>query len=463
MEKENSPYPSRFRELFIAEFSEEIFGKMALAGDSVNVSVRFNTAKMDRFGIRETDIFPETVGNVPWCGNAVYLPSRPQFTFDPYFQAALYYVQDASSMFAGALADFLAAQCGPSPRILDLCAAPGGKSTLLSSVFPDRNTLIVANEVVRQRSAVLADNIARWGDSRMAVTNADPSDFAAMPEYFDLILADVPCSGEGMFSKDSGAVADWSEDNVKLCAARQRRIVADVWPSLKEGGLLIYSTCTYNGSENDGNVKWICENLGAETVTPPDDSALVGNGVLRSAAGGYHFIPGLVKGLGQYFALLRKCGTDSGKPSAKKKPAGVKQMRPGMRLDVLEGDYTYYEDRDLYKAVPSPLFGDVARLAASVRTIQSGIALYTVKGKDFIPYPDLALCSDLSADGFVCETLDRERAIAYMRRENIILDTKERGYVLLRYGTVPLGFVKNIGNRVNSLWPAARRILSMER
>ena len=198
---------------------------------------------------------------VPWCRHGRILPERPQFTLDPHFHAGAYYVQDSSSMFVGhAFRELLGSMdvpVGRPVRVLDLCAAPGGKTTdiaaSLREAFGD-GFLLVSNEVMKARAGVLADNVALWGDPNVVVTSDDPSAFAALPGFFDIIVADVPCSGEGMFRKDEEAQRQWSEDNVALCAARQKRIVADVWPALKQDGLFVYSTCTFNVYENDGNV-----------------------------------------------------------------------------------------------------------------------------------------------------------------------------------------------------------------
>ena len=218
------------------------------------VSIRVNRLK--------TDAVPEGGHRVPWCDTGYYLSSRPAFTFDPLFHAGCYYVQEASSMF---LEQVLKQYVHEPVVMLDLCAAPGGKSTLARSVLPE-GSLLVANEVMRNRVQVLAENVTKWGHPDTVVLNNDPADFAQLGELFDVILTDVPCSGEGMFRKDPVAVEEWSKENVALCWQRQRRIVSDIWPCLKPGGLLIYSTCTYNREENEDNVAWIAEELGAEML-----------------------------------------------------------------------------------------------------------------------------------------------------------------------------------------------------
>ena len=231
------------------------------------VSIRMNERKFSQI--------PQDARPVAWSSAGYYLSVRPTFTFDPLFHAGCYYVQEASSMFVEqALRQYVHA---PSV-MLDLCAAPGGKSTLARSVLPE-GSLLVANEVMRNRSQVLAENLIKWGHSGVVVTNNDPADFAELEQVFDVILTDVPCSGEGMFRKDQVAIDEWSVDNVTLCWQRQQRILRDIWGCLKPGGILIYSTCTFNREENEDNVQWIAEGLGAEImpVDVKEDWVITGN------------------------------------------------------------------------------------------------------------------------------------------------------------------------------------------
>jgi 16S rRNA C967 or C1407 C5-methylase (RsmB/RsmF family) len=261
---------------------------VALAAEP-EVSVRVNPFKLTLAALREH--FGPIAGDpVAWAPEeGFYLRERPTFTLDPLFHAGAYYVQEASSMYVGVLFDRAVTQLGRTSglRVLDLCAAPGGKSTQLLSRLDD-TSFLVANEVVPARATVLAENIARWGCSNVAVTNSDPSAFTALRGYFDLAVVDAPCSGEGMFRKDERAVAEWSPDNVRLCAARQRRILGDVWPAVAPGGFLIYSTCTFNRMEDEDNVAWICEELGGICLE------------MR------HFWPGEDRGEGFFASLIRK-------------------------------------------------------------------------------------------------------------------------------------------------------------
>lgn len=283
-------FPAEFvnglRESLGLERAERILAGLA---EEPAVSVRVNPFKLKLEALREH--FGPLAGDpVPWAADeAFYLEERPSFTLDPLFHTGAYYVQEASSMYAGVLFERALEGLGRRSglRVLDLCAAPGGKTTQLLSHLDD-TSLLVANEVVPARATVLAENVARWGCANVAVTQSDPSAFTPLRGFFDVVVTDVPCSGEGMFRKDERAVAEWSPANVQLCAARQRRILGDVWPALKPSGYLIYSTCTFNRQEDEDNVDWICHELGGTCLE------------MR------HFYPGEDRGEGFFAALVRK-------------------------------------------------------------------------------------------------------------------------------------------------------------
>lgn len=405
---------------------------------------------------------------VPWCSHGRFLSERPCFTLDPAFHAGAYYVQDSSSMFVGHVFRRLMAEVHvPSDRpvrVLDLCAAPGGKTTDLAAslreMFADR-FLLVSNEVMKQRVGVLADNVALWGDPNVVVTSDDPRAFSSLTGFFDVIVADVPCSGEGMFRKDEEAQKQWSEDNVALCAARQKRIVADVWPALAEGGLLIYSTCTFNRYENDDNVSWIESELGAECVTGQD---VIGQypGVLKTEAG-YSLVPGHVEGEGQYCSAVVKTShaefRDGIQRSTRQPRKGTDTVLPKGLEALLDRDVVFRMKGDVVTAVPSSLAQAVSFLEGTLHVIAAGCAVGTVKGKVLVPDADLALSLMLEESAFPSVELDRQSALSYLHRDAIILPSgTETGYVVVKHEGLPLGFVKNLGNRCNSLHPQSRRI-----
>ena len=405
--------------------------------------------------------------DVVWSEHGRILPDRPVFTLDPLFHAGAYYVQDSSSMFVGyafrKTLDNVAVPQGRPLRVLDLCAAPGGKTTDLMASLREAvgdNYILVANEVMKARVGILADNVALWGDSNVVVTSDDPVAFGALPGFFDVIVTDVPCSGEGMFRKDEEAVQQWSEDNVALCEARQRRILADVWPSLCEGGLLIYSTCTFNRRENDGNVAWIASELGAEILTSAD--VLGGmQGVLKTE-NGYSLVPGHVEGEGQYCAALRKTTRDC----MADLPLRVKKMpRQAKASPVPDGlqrlmnvPVVFRTKGDMITAVPEIISADVVRVEDALHVVAAGCAVGVIKGRDLVPDADLALTLMLSEDAFTSVEIDRQKALAFLHRDNITFPDAPKGILLLKHEGLALGFVKNLGNRCNSLHPQSRRI-----
>lgn len=407
-------------------------------------------------------------GRVPeWNRHGRILDARPSFTLDPHLHAGAYYVQDTSSMFVGhvfrRLMKGFDADARPV-RVLDLCAAPGGKTTDLAAslreMFGDR-FILVSNEVMKQRAAVLAGNVALWGDPNVVVTSDDPRDFASLEGFFDVIVADVPCSGEGMFRKDEQAREQWSEDNVALCEARQRRIVADVWPALAQGGIFIYSTCTFNRYENDGNVGWIADELGAEPLLAGDDM-LSASGVLKTGLG-YSLVPGHVEGEGQYCSALRKTSgtvSDRRRPS---RPAGRhagKAACPGAEglVKLFRTEMSFRLKGDLVIAVPSAVGQELSGLESCLHVLAAGCAAGTFKGKDFVPDADLALCIALDREKFVSADVDRQTALSFLHRDALALPDTPKGYVLVCHAGLPLGFVKNLGNRCNNLHPQSRRI-----
>lgn len=490
------------------------------------VSIRTNTGK--------NAPAPPQAHPVPWTDNGFYLNRRPAFTFDPLFHAGFYYVQEAASMF---IAQAVRRYVNRPVVMLDLCAAPGGKSTLVRNCLP-QGSLLVANEVMRARSQVLAENLIKWGNPEVIVTNNDPADFSRLEERFDVILTDVPCSGEGMFRKDDRAISEWSSEGVELCWKRQRRIVADIWPCLKQGGILIYSTCTFNREENEDNVAWIASTLGAE-VLPVDTETewgITGN-LTGEDFPVYRFLPHHTSGEGLFVAVLRKkpdseagnscftgentrreeadgCHAGNGgewfadgiSPSGdseEEKPASVysrrtiaetiytdaerrgrkaegfrkggkgKAMQKGSKVSGVSfpketeawiqhaGNFSFRMEDTLAIAIPADYAGFYDELKESLRILHAGITLAELKGKDWMPSHTLAMSTVLCKDAFPQTDLTLAQALSYLRREAIILDSSvPKGYVLVTYRHVPLGFVKNLGNRANNLYPQEWRIRS---
>lgn len=408
-----------------------------------SVSVRVNPFKVSDPEAFAKEHFGECVRNVPWSKYGFILGERPVFTLDPLFHCGCYYVQDSSAMVVGSIFRNQLSRfggLGRPVRVLDLCAAPGGKSTDLAAslrkAFGD-DFILVSNEVMRSRASVLADNIALWGEPNVVVTSVDPKAFASFEGFFDIIVADVPCSGEGMFRKDAKAVEDWSESVVSLCSARQKRIIADVWPSLRRGGTLVYSTCTFEEAENDAMMEWTAETLGGEFYEY-DYSSLPG--VIPTRTGGL-LVPGFVEGEGQFVsALVKDSGVDGFRIPGKPAAAATEKRKGNLLIHI-----------------PEPIVREVAALE-TLRPIQTGVAKGELKGRDLVPSADWALSVALQDGDYPVADLDRETALRFLHRDSIFLKDAPKGFVLVRFEGHPLGFVKNLGTRCNNLHPQGRKI-----
>ena len=410
---------------------------------------------------------------VPWASNAYYLKERPSFTFDPLFHAGCYYVQEASSMFLEQILKGIKAFNGLKEepiKCLDLCAAPGGKSTHLSSLLPE-GSLLVANELIRSRSYILSENLIKWGNPYTIVTNNDPKVIGdLLPCFFDLIVADVPCSGEGMFRKDENAVSEWSLANVNLCAERQQRIIADVWPALKPGGILVYSTCTFNLEENEDNIHWIIETFNA---IPLDIPLHQDWNITRAKKYDYpvfRFIPGKTKGEGFFIAALQKPNgrgewhsPNNKRFSPNNKKKKEKTITPQPINDWITDleSFSIQIDNNIISAFPKKYESEYEEIKKALRIVHAGITIGEIKGKDIIPGHSLAMSVNFNPEVFPLVEVDKQTAINYLRRESIQLPPQTtKGYIVLTFQNQPIGFVKNIGNRANNLYPQEWRIRS---
>lgn len=455
------PFDNRFIEYLetaIGRSNAETALEHLSAGPSV--SVRLNPFKVE--GGNPDSIFENVSGPVLWNDFGYFLQSRPKFTLDPCIHAGCYYVQDSSAMFPGyALRSVLKKFEGLDRplRVLDLCASPGGKTTDFATSlrkFYDGRYILISNEIMKQRATVLADNAGLWGDPCTVVVSADPVAFAAMEGYFDIIAADVPCSGEGMFRKDEEAVSQWSESNVALCQSRQRRIVADVWPALAPGGVFIYSTCTFNKFENDDNACWIASGLGAEKENIKVDF----KGIIETDWG-YSLVPGLIPGEGQYCSVLRKNGCQAVSERSCRGRMVSDENIPKETAGRIKGFFSE-EVRLLSKggmlvAVPECISSEVDKFEY-LRPLLRGVAIGQLKGKDLVPDEDLALSLILKRGVFPEYEVDMETALKFLHKDAFTLPDAERGFVMITYRNHPLGFVKNLGNRCNNLHPGNRRI-----
>ena len=419
------------------------------------VSVRLNPFKKSDF---------KPGNNVPWCNNGFYLNSRPSFTFDPLFHAGCYYVQEASSMFIDTILRHIRPDRREPVNILDLCAAPGGKSTLISAAI-EKDDLLVSNEIIKTRVPVLCDNLNRWGTANTIVTNNDPRDFSRLKGFFDIILVDAPCSGSGMFRKDPSAINEWSEANVNLCHQRQERILADIYPALKEDGHLIYSTCSYSHQENEGILDWLCESFDMESVQMPikQEWGIVETQSTKKKARGYRFYPGQVKGEGLFAACLQKKGPAAPLPSFKIKS---NQKLPAKEIEQVKTyfeapeDFYYFKVNDDWLAINARHKDSLDFLQRHLYLKKSGVRIGKLIGDDLIPDHELALSIHINKAPFLQTQLDYEQAIQYLRRDNINVNTTAKGWSLMAFEGHALGWAKLLANRVNNYYPKELRILN---
>ena len=439
----------KFVERTRALFGEERYGRFVQALETEPVvSIRFNGRKM------EAD---SSLNAVPWASAGRYLESRPVFTADPLFHAGCYYVQEASSMFV----EQAVRQYVDRPvRALDLCAAPGGKSTLLLSQLP-QGSMLVSNEPVPLRAQILAENVTKWGNAASLVTRNEPADFAPFRNFFDFILVDAPCSGEGMFRKDSYAVEQWSVSNVEQCARRQREIVADIWESLRPGGLMVYSTCTFNREENEDCVEWIANELGAEVLEVKiDDEWNITGSLTTEGLPVYRFIPGYTAGEGLFLAVLRKDGSSTAvQPKAPRMQLAPAKLKSEVaKWIAAPADFDFVMQGDTVVAMPKEHTAAMLALQQKLKVLHMALPLAEVKNNKILPLHALAMSTELVAQAFNTVELEREKALAYLHREALLFADAPVGHLLLTYKGTPIGFVKNIGNRANNLYPAEWRI-----
>ena len=419
----------------------------AITSSEPSVAVRVNDAR--GVGV------PDGARRVPWCDYGFYLADRPAFTFDTDWHAGRYYVQDASSMF---IAHVIGSLIHEPVRYLDLCAAPGGKTTAAMQALP-QGSLVVANEIVPPRARVLADNVIRWGNPRCVVTSNAPAHYGKLTHFFDVIATDVPCSGEGMMRKDDEAVAQWSPALVEQCAQRQREILTDVWQALRPGGLLIYSTCTYNRQENEEMSDFIVRELGATSLEVPIEPSWNIHPAIGSDCHCYRFMPHRVDGEGLFMAVFRKDGDAPRQDIRIKEKTSKKAEETGKNWLSRPDKYVIEQQGDLSIALPQDIRREVSTLRASLNVLHAGVEMVTVMGRKTVPHHALAMSTARVQDAFpVCE-VDFPTALRYLRGESITVDGP-RGYVLIAHQGAVLGFANNLGNRANNLYPKSQRILS---
>lgn len=435
-------------------FDRAAFEAVHASGEQVT-SVRYNPAKLSL--LKGDEPFPSTT-QVPWCPDGRYLPQRPSFTLDPLLHAGLYYVQEASSMFLWHMLQYTT-NGRTGQRVLDLCAAPGGKTTLLSAYFT--NSLLVSNEVIKPRSAVLVENMTKWGTGEAVVTSNDPKDFQPLAGYFDVIVVDAPCSGSGLFRRDPDAVQEWSPENVTLCSQRQQRILADVMPALKQGGVLIYSTCSYSAEEDEQIADWLMQSFELEHIPvplPAQWQVVPTTSPLKSAEG-YRFYPDKIRGEGLYICAFRRKDGSVFSNRKSQLPAAPKKETVLARewIHPAAAPYFFMQKENLL-AIPEIWQADIALLQRHLYLRKAGVNIGAIKGNDLVPSHELAL-SLLLEPGLQKAALGLDEALLYLRKKEFAPGTGGKGWALATYRDIPLGWMKLLPNRVNNYYPTEWRII----
>lgn len=449
------PLPIAFVEQMRHDLGETEAERLCLALDGeAQVSIRLNPYKEAATYEGET---------VAWCKWGRYLVERPQFTLDPLMHGGAYYVQEASSQF---VAHLLASEELAGRRILDMCAAPGGKSTIYSTLV-GREGLVVANDISRSRTLALSDNVQRWGLGNVAVTCNEPSHIGAFEAWFDVVAVDAPCSGEGMFRKMDEARGEWSPAAPRTCAERQRDILVEAWRALRSGGVLMYSTCTFNSIEDEGVVEWLMSEYGDEVVPYAEVATPEEWGIVRSDIGAFqcfHFYPHKARGEGFFVAIARKRegAQRSMMPKARRKPFAELSRADHAEVSRWVDDASQHA----FRAVGDTIYGynvavveAVTALASSLNIVYSGVAMGQIfKGK-LKPEHPLALYVG-RREGVVSEVeVDEAQALSYLRRHDIVATPFAEGINVVKYRGVAIGFVKRIGARCNNMYPKEQRII----
>ena len=399
---------------------------------------------------------------VAWSTNGYYLQERPSFTIDPLFHAGAYYVQEASSMF---LEEVVKQTCDLTKplRVLDLCAAPGGKSTLLQSIISDES-ILVSNEVIKARVNILTENITKWGASNVVVTNNDPKDFQRLPNFFDVIVVDAPCSGSGLFRKNNNAINEWSAGSVEMCSLRQQRILADILPSIKPGGILIYSTCSYSDSENEEILDKMIDELGLENISVDisEFRGIVDSVSKNTHSKGYRFYPDKIKGEGFFIAAFKKNEEEAeDEKRIKYKDLRIPKIAEEIVKTYVAGNekYTFIAQREDILAIPTAIINSFYEVQFAMYIKQAGTKIGTLIRNELIPAHEFVL-SKLVSDKIPRIDILLSIAQDFLRRKEISIDTNIRGWAILVYDGAQLGFVKILPGRINNYYPKDLRILN---
>ncbi len=443
----HSIWPEAFTERIRKQFPDTAGSFLESLTNDARVSVRINPAK-----------FRETIDEekIPWCSAGYFLDERPLFALDPLWHAGAYYVQEASSMFMEQV--FGQVKKEHPLLVLDLCAAPGGKSTHLCSLL-GKDDLIVSNEVIRSRVPVLMENICKWGYSNTLVSSSDAKEFGNAGALFDVLIIDAPCSGEGLFRRFPEAALEWSAENAALCALRQRRILTDSWACLKEGGYLIYSTCTFNPAENEENLHWLRSQSKFRSVRVPLNPDWKIDEVEYEGIYGYRFLPSSAEGEGFFIALIHK--NEETPPfrfpsrfrtklqKLSQIPAGWINQPEAMRI---------FGHRNQVKFFPVRWEAEILYLFDAANVLKAGTTAGQLIRNEVLPDHELAMSLEMNQDAFPKTELSCDDALKYLAREQFSLNPDKASWQLITFRKIPLGFIKNLGNRFNNYYPTSRRL-----
>lgn len=456
---EENGLPSLFLQRMRVQLADEFINFTEAFLNPPPTSIFLNPAKPSRKMLATEPVI--------WAKNGFYLDNRPNFSQDPLWHAGVYYVQEASSMFTEHVFRFLRRQDTGSDgwKILDLCGAPGGKSINMISQMRSDDWLL-SNEVIKSRVRILQENLIRWGQNNVFISNNGVDDFDGIKGFFDLVLADVPCSGEGLFRKDQEAQKEWSKEHVAFCASRQKKVLARLVDLLKPEGYLIFSTCTYAPAENEKNLEWLLENFDLESVkVPVQEDWGITEKHWSFAAWSYHFYPHRLKGEGLFFAILRRrYGNETrGLKISKKALKELNRVSSKTRDKLIPflkypEKFEFLEINGLAHALPGHMLNDFVHLKKYLYLRKAGLFLGEEKKKDFVPSPDLALSTELSFD-FPALVLEKGDALSYLRKQTVSTPNHlSKGWLLFRYENHSLGWIKNLGNRINNYYPAEWRL-----
>lgn len=410
---------------------------------------RITSIRLNPF--KRIDLDMELSRKVEWCEGGFYLNERPSFTHDPLFHAGCYYVQEAGSMFLEHVLKHTV-NLTENIRVLDLCAAPGGKSTLINSLL-NPESLLVANEIVKGRADVLAYNLSKWGTCNSVVTNNDPQKFSGLSDYFDVIVVDAPCSGSGLFRKQPEAIDEWSLQNVQMCCGRQRQIVDDILPALKENGILIYSTCSYSVEENEVMTDYLT-GKGMEYIPLPVEAEW---GIVDTGKG-YRFYPHQTEAEGFFCAVFRKSFSSGYSRDEKLKENRLDKNEAAIMAEFFDADgkqFFKHDSRIHFMNAAAARFLSGAGKHFYLK--KAGVIAGEIKGKDLVPNHELALSVDCRANKL---SLSKEDALCYLRKQSFNAGEKQRGFTLISYRDFGIGWAKLLENRANNYLPNEYRIIN---